>query len=115
MSLGDLGVSDVRAIGAFPGDDLQPAVEMLDRGAATLDPIAAIDVARRREVADRGLMDVAADYALGVPPRGLAGERLLEAADGVEHVLDLVARPPRQRPARQVELPTHDIDGGGSR
>src|SRR5262249_50856554 len=44
-----------------PIHDLEPAVEMLDHGTAALHPVAAIDVADAEIVADRGVMDVAAD------------------------------------------------------
>ena len=64
MSLGDLRVGEHASGVDFPGDDLQPAVEMLDRRAAALHPIAAIDVAGGRKIADRGMMDVPADHAL---------------------------------------------------
>src|ERR1700730_15708581 len=103
MSLGDLDLGDGAAGIELPGDDLQPAVEMLDRRAAALHPVAAIDVARRRKIADRGMMNVTADHALRMSSRRLGGERLLEALDVVEHVLDLEFRPLRQRPTRQAQ------------
>ncbi len=59
-----------RSRGSGPGDDLEPAVVVLDERRAALDPVAAIHVADAVLVADGGVVDVAADHAVGaVPPR----------------------------------------------
>ena len=81
-----------------PGDDLEMAVVVLDQRRAALDPVAAIHVADAALVADHRVVDVAADHAVGVVAPRLGGERLLERADIVDGVLDLLLGPLRQRP-----------------
>src|SRR6516225_1134333 len=72
---------------ARPGDDLEAPVAMLaDRGAA-FHPVAAIDVAQPELVVDRGVMDVAANDALGVVAPRFQHQGLLEFADVVDGVL----------------------------
>ena len=48
-----------------PSDDLKPAVMTLGDGRATLDPVAAIDVAKAVVVVHGCSVDVAADDTLG--------------------------------------------------
>ena len=66
---------------------------MLGDGGAALEEIAAIDVGDALDLADRRMMDVAADDALAVAPLGLVGERRLELADEAHRVLHLELRP----------------------
>ena len=96
--------------GFEPGDDLEPAVVMLgDRGAA-LHPVAAIDVADAEIVVDHGMVDVAADDAVDMAALRLGGQRLLERADIVHGVLDLVLRPLRQRPVGKAEPAAQSVE-----
>src|SRR5262245_45801078 len=90
------GRSRLQLIG--PGDDLEMAVVMLDQRRAALHPVAAVHVADACLVADHGVVDVAADHTVGVMAPCLGRERLLERADIVDGVLDLLLRPLRQRP-----------------
>src|SRR5262245_30030173 len=72
-----------------PGDDLEAAVRMLaDRG-ATLDPVAAVQVAHAELVVDGGVVDVAADHAIDLAAARLGNQSLLELADEVDRVFDL--------------------------
>src|SRR5262245_46106948 len=81
-----------------PMHDFEPSVAMLDHGGTALHPVAAIDVTDAEIVANRGVMDVAADHAVGcVVARGVR-ERALELADIVDGVLDLQLGPLRSRP-----------------
>src|SRR5262245_40157681 len=83
-----------------PGQDFETAVLMLDQGGAALDPIATIHVADAVFIADRCVMNVAADHTIRTVALGFASESLLERADVVYGVLDLELRPLRQRPVR---------------
>ncbi len=47
-----------------PMQDLEPAVVMLDQRRAALDPVAVVAVKHAADVADLGMMDVAADDAV---------------------------------------------------
>ncbi len=89
--------------GVCPRDDLERAVVTFrDRGTA-FDPVAAVDVADAEVVVDGGCVDVAADHAIGLVAVRFGGERLLEGADVIHRVLDLVLGPFRQRPVRRAE------------
>src|SRR5207302_6399701 len=96
----------------YPGDDLEVAVRMLDDGAAAFHPVAAIDVAHALEVADRRVVDVAADHAGGGVALRLDRQRLLERADVVDGVLHLALEPLRQRPVGQAELAANAVERG---
>src|SRR5262245_65470516 len=48
-----------------PRHDFEPSVAMLDHGGTTLHPVATIDVTDAEIVANRGVMNVAADHAVG--------------------------------------------------
>src|SRR5262245_63124757 len=92
--------SDRAAVAHFVGPmhDFEPSVAMLDHGGTALHPVAAIDVADAEIVANRGVMDVAADHAVGCVVAGGVRERALELADIVHGVLDLQLGPLRSRP-----------------
>jgi hypothetical protein len=53
-----------------PADDAQVAFQGFDHGRAILDPVAAVQIVRAEEGAVRGVLDVAADDAVGA--RGAA-------------------------------------------
>ena len=71
---------------------------MLGDGRAGLDEVAAVDVGDPLDLADRRVVDVAADDTLAVAPLRLLGERRLELADEGDRVLHLEFRPGGKRP-----------------
>ena len=93
-----------------PGDDLETAVLVLDQRGAAFHPVAAVHVANAVLVADGGVVDMAADHAVGAVPPRLGGERLLEGADVVHGVLDLQLGPLRQRPIGHAEHAAEEVD-----
>src|SRR5262249_47183023 len=93
--------------------DVELAVEMVDHRGAALDPVAAINVAQAKIVADHGVMDVAANDAVeAAPPPGFRGERALVFADEGHGVLDLQLGPFRQRPIGQAERAPDRVEVG---
>src|SRR5690606_12479826 len=76
-----------------PCDDLKPTVLMFGKRGATLHPVTAVHIADAVLAANRGVMDMAADHAVGAVTPRLAGERLLERADVIHRVLHLELRP----------------------
>src|SRR5882757_1863806 len=78
---GHQGRARVRAHRLGPGDDLEPAVEVLHERGAAFDPVAAIEIAHAELVVDRRMMDVAADDAVDMEAPGFRRERLFEIAD----------------------------------
>ena len=86
------------------------AVLVLGERGAALDPVAAIHVADAVLVADGGVVDVAADHAVGAVTPRLAGQRLFERADIVDGVLDLQLGPLRQRPIGHAEHAPEEVD-----
>ena len=90
--------------------DFELSVAMLDHGGTALHPVAAIDVADAEIVANRSVMDVAADHAIGrVMARGVC-ERALELADIVHGVLDLQLGPLGQRPIGKAEPSAQGVE-----
>src|SRR4249919_4409341 len=92
-----------------PSDDLKPAVMTLGDGRATLDPVAAIDVAKAVLVVHGCSVDVAADDTLGPMVSGFGRQRLLERADIVHCVFDLQLRPFGERPVRRAQNSAHAL------
>lgn len=100
---------------------LESSVEVLDHRRATLDPIAAIDVAKAGHPTDGGVMNVTTDHAMRLPATRLGRKRMLELADEADRVLYFQLGPLRDRPigepersARHVEMsvePDRDIVG----
>ena len=76
---------------------------VLDDGRAVLDPVAAIEIADAEILVDGGIVDVAADDAMGVVAVRFGSQRPLELADIVDRILDLQLRPLRQRPVGKAE------------
>src|SRR5262245_50979373 len=72
-----------------PMHDFEPSIAMLDHGSTALHPVAAIEVADAEIVADRGVMDVAADHAVGGAVARRVRERAFKLADIVHRILDL--------------------------
>ncbi len=89
----------------IPGDQFQPAIEMLDDGRAGIDPIAAIDIGQAVDFADRRPVDVAADDAIETAFAGMADRRMFEVENEVQRCLDLALGVAGQRPvASDAEL-----------
>ena len=61
---------------------------MLDQGRAAFDPVAVVAVEDAADLADLGLVDVAADHAVDAAPPRLVGDRVLEVVDELDRVLD---------------------------
>src|SRR5438067_4718474 len=93
-----------------PGEDFEPAIGVFSESGATLHPIAAVHVADAKIVVDHGVMNVPADYAIHVMPLRLLRKRLLERANVVHRVLDLMLRPLRQRPITEAEAATDGVE-----
>ena len=85
---------------------------MLGDGRAALDPVAGIDVAEPAESEDAGVVDMAADHAVGADAPGLVAERLLEGADIFYGVLDFLLEPGRQRPEAEAEAAAEVVEHG---
>ena len=86
-----------------PIDDFHLAVEIFDDDRAGFHEIAGIHIGHAVDVADRGMMDMAADDAVGAAPPGFAREFALETADEIDRVLHLELRPGRKRPVGKAE------------
>ena len=82
----------------------QPAVEMFGDGGAGFDEIAGVHIGDPVDVADRGVMDMAADDAVDAALARLAGQQHLEVADEIDGVLDLELGPFREGPIGQAEF-----------
>ena len=61
---------------------------MLDHRRAGLHEVASVDVGDPLDLADRGVVDVAAHHAGAAPLARLRGKRALEGADEADRVLD---------------------------
>ena len=85
-------------------DDFEPAVVVLDQRRQALDPVAVVAVQDALDLADLGVVDVAADDAVGTEATRLARDRHLELVDVADRALDLVFQVARQAPVRQAEL-----------
>src|ERR1700681_2100094 len=83
---------------------------MLGERGAAFHPVAAVHIADTMFVADDGVMDVAADHAIGTVTARLGCERLFEGADIIHGVLDLQLRPLRQRPIGHAEPAPEEVD-----
>src|SRR5262249_6791203 len=64
-----------------PCDDLEMTVLMLGERRAAFHPVAAVHVADTLHVADHGIMDMAADHAVGAVAPRFGRQRSLERAD----------------------------------
>ena len=95
-----------------PVHDAQAAVEILDQRGAALHPVAVVAVEDAVDVADLGVMDVAADHAVDAAPARLAGDGVLEVGDELHRVLDLVLEVGRERPVVQPELAARPVERG---
>ena len=72
--------------------DFEPTVAMLDQRRAALDPVAVVAVEHAVDVADLGVVDMAADDAVDVARARLGGDRVGVIADELDRVLDLDLR-----------------------
>jgi hypothetical protein len=85
---------------------------MLDDRGAAFNPVARVDVGDPVEIAQRRVVDVAADHAVAFQALGFLGQRLLEMADEADGILDLELGPGRERPVGQAEAPAHHVEPG---
>ena len=93
---------DVRG-NIVPVENPELAVEGLDERRQAFDPVAVVAVEHAVDIANFGLVDVAADDAVETALARLAGDRFLERRDVADRVLDFVLEKLRQRPVGQVE------------
>ena len=87
----------------LPEHQFQPPVVVLDQRAAAFDPVAVVAVQRAVDVADFGVVDVAAHHAVIAAPARLGGHGAFKVADVVHRLLHLVLQVARQRPVRQAQ------------
>ena len=85
---------------------------MLDDERAGFDEIAGVDILDAFDLLDDGMMDVAADDAVGAAAPGLAGELLLERADEIDRILHLQLGPGRERPVVEAKQAAHRVEMG---
>src|SRR4029077_10379767 len=93
-----------------PGYEFKSAIGMLCDRRAAFNPISAIDIPDAELVVNSGVMDVAADHALGRMTLCLRNQSLLVFADVAHRVLDLQLGPLRQRPVAEAQLSAHLIE-----
>ena len=86
-----------------PRDDLESPVGMLGQRRAALNPIAAIHVADAEILVDHRVMDMTANDTIDAMSLRFLGERLLECANIVDRIFDLVLGPLGQRPIAKSE------------
>src|ERR1700743_588446 len=85
-------------------EDFQLPTLMLDQRGAAFDPVAVVAVGDAVDLADVGVVDVAADGAVDMMTASLLGQHGFECTDELDRVLNLVLEIGRQRPIRQVQL-----------
>jgi len=73
-----------------PVDDTQCTALVLDQCATAFHPVATVTVGDAVELGHLGAVDMAADDTVDIAAGGLPGDRLLEIADVIDRVLDLV-------------------------
>ena len=95
-----------------PAHDAQAALEILDQRRAAFDPVAVVAVEDAVDVADLGVVDVAADHAIDAAPARLVGHGVLVVGDELHGVLDLVLQERRQRPVGQAEPAAAPVEPG---
>ena len=84
--------------GGQPTDQLELAIEMLDESSAALDPVTAIAIENTAEIANFGVMDMAADNAVNSAPPRLVGNRVAKRSDILHGILDPLFQIGRKRP-----------------
>ena len=85
----------------LPGHQAQFTVRIFHQRRQALDPVAVVAIDDTADVADLGLVDVAADDAIQALLLGLVSERVFEGGDVVPRILDLGFQVLRKRPVRQ--------------
>ena len=73
-----------------PVDQLEAAVEMLDKRGAALHPVPIVAVQDTTDLADFRVMNVAADHPVQAATAGLVSDGIGEGADELHGVLDAV-------------------------
>src|SRR5471032_3371065 len=98
---GSCGVS-LRRI--CPAKNLHIPMGIFDKGAAAFNPVSVVVIKDIADLADLGMVDMAAHHPVDAAQLGLMRHDLLEAGDIFHRVLDLVLQPGRQRPIGQAQL-----------
>ncbi|ABA51161.1 hypothetical protein BURPS1710b_1413 [Burkholderia pseudomallei 1710b] len=93
-----------------PVDDLQLALHRLDERGQALDPVAVVAVQHAVDVADLGLVDVAADDAVAAAAARFVGHHCFERRNEVHGVLHLVLQVLRQRPVLEAEAAPDPVE-----
>src|SRR5262249_29709161 len=88
-----------------PVKNLHIPVGIFDKGSAAFNPVSVIEIEDFADLADFGMVDMAADHAVHAAQGRFARHDLLKAGDVFHRVLDLVLEPGRQRPIGQPEAP----------
>src|SRR6202021_1995730 len=105
-----LGIERIEFATFGPGDDLQPSVEMLDKGRTALDPIAIVAIEDAAQVADFGMVDVATNDAVEAAFARLVGQRFSARPDILHSVLHLQLQVSRKRPVLIAEHATQYVE-----
>ena len=90
-----------------PAKNLHISAGIFDKGAAAFNPVSVVEVKDAADLADFGMVDMAAHHPVHAAHFGFARHDLLEAGDVFDRVLDLVLQPGRQRPIGQAQLLAH--------
>src|SRR6202007_1259040 len=93
-----------------PGQDLEPAIEMLHQRGTALDPIAVVAIQHAADVAYFGMMNMAADDPVHAAGACFRGDRVGEIADELHRVLDLEFEIGGERPIGIAETAAHKVE-----
>src|SRR5262245_44641013 len=96
--------------GHLPLQDLKPSVVMLGYGRARFNEIAGVHISDPANIPDRGVMNVAAHYSMGVMASCGLGKGSLESADEIHRILHLQFSPLRQGPVRKSKRPAYLVE-----
>ena len=83
---------------------------MLDQRGAAFDPVAVVAIQHAAEIADLGVMDMAADDAVEAAAARLIGQRIGKRANILHGVLDPELQVGRQRPILVAEHPAPQVE-----
>src|SRR5476651_962757 len=86
-----------------PAKNLHISAGIFDKGAAAFNPVSVVEVKDIADHADFGMVDMAANHAIGAAGPGFRRHQLFKGRDIFDRVLDLVLEPGRQRPIGQAQ------------
>ena len=86
-----------------PAKNLHISAGIFDKGAAAFNPVSVVEVKDAADLADLGMMDMAAHHPVHAALSASRRHGFLEAGDIFDRVLDLVLQPGRQRPIGQAQ------------